>query len=92
MRYLFFAIVLFALPTVTQATEEPDYAVVRKLGDIEVRFYASYVVAQMLVAGPEDQAVTQGFPILAETNSLQRCVVPIWVGSANLFTRDTTRQ
>jgi hypothetical protein len=66
MRYLFFAIVLCALPTVTRAIEEPDYAVVRKLGDIEVRFYASYVVAQMLVAGPEDQAITQGFPILAD--------------------------
>jgi hypothetical protein len=66
MRDLFLALVPFAFPTVTQAIEEPDYAVVRMLGDVEVRFYASYVVAQVLVAGPEDIAGDQGFPILAD--------------------------
>jgi hypothetical protein len=66
MRYLFLAIVLFALPTVTHAIEEPDYAVVRKLGDVEVRFYASYVTAEVLVPGPSDMATGQGFPILAD--------------------------
>jgi hypothetical protein len=66
MRYLFLAIALFAWSAAAQAIEEPDYFVVRKLGDIEVRFYASYVVAQMLVADSEDTAVNQGFPILAD--------------------------
>jgi hypothetical protein len=66
MRYQLLVVALFALPAVTQAIEEPDYAVVRKLGDVEVRFYASYVVAQVVVAGPKDIADDQGFSILAD--------------------------
>jgi SOUL heme-binding protein len=66
MRYLLLALVFYALPSVTHAIEEPDYAVVRKLGDVEVRFYASYVVAQVMVAGAEDFANDRGVPILAD--------------------------
>ena len=66
MRHLFLAIVLLVLPTSTYATEQPDYAVVRKVGGVEVRFYAPYVVAQILVAGPEDMAGYHAFPILAD--------------------------
>lgn len=43
----------------------PDYEVVRKLGDIEVRRYAPYTVAEILVAGSADEAVNWAFPILA---------------------------
>ena len=45
--------------------EEPDYEVVRKLGDIEVRRYAAYTVAEVLVAGSTDEAANWAFPILA---------------------------
>lgn len=66
MRYFLLAFAFFACPAVSHAVEEPDYAVIRKLGVVEVRFYAPYVVAQVLVAGPESDAGNQGFPILAD--------------------------
>jgi SOUL heme-binding protein len=53
------------LPMPSHATEEPDYRVVRELGDIQVRQYAAYVVAEVVVAGPADEAGNQAFPILA---------------------------
>jgi hypothetical protein len=39
--------------------------VVRTLGDIEVRQYATYAVAEVVVPGPADEAGNQAFPILA---------------------------
>jgi hypothetical protein len=47
------------------AVQEPDYQVVRKLGDIEVRQYAAYTVAEILVAGSVEEAANWAFPILA---------------------------
>jgi hypothetical protein len=52
-----------AMPS--HATEEPPYQVVRELADIEVRQYAAYIVAEVVVAGPAGEAGTQAFPILA---------------------------
>ena len=49
----------------SHATEEPEYRVVRKLADIEVRQYAAYAVAEVVVAGPAGEAGNQAFPILA---------------------------
>jgi hypothetical protein len=46
MRYLLLAAALCVFSSVSNAVEEPDYAVIRKLGDVEVRFYAPYVAAQ----------------------------------------------
>jgi len=49
-----------------RATEEPDYQVVRELlAGIEVRQYAAYTVAEVVVAGPAGDAGNQAFPILA---------------------------
>ena len=52
-------------PLQANAIEEPAYQVVRQLGDVEVRQYAPYVVAEVLVTGPADDAGSQAFPILA---------------------------
>ena len=57
-----------ALSTITMpahAIEEPSYQVVRELSGIEVRQYAAYTVAEVVVAGPADEAGQQAFPILA---------------------------
>ena len=53
-------------PAMSQAIEEPAYNVVQKLGgSVEIRCYAAYVVAEVLIAGPVDEAGSQAFPILA---------------------------
>jgi hypothetical protein len=49
----------------SHAVEEPEYRVVRELSGIEVRQYAAYTVAEVLVAGPAEEAGNQAFPILA---------------------------
>lgn len=50
----------------SQATEEPDYRVVRELDGVELRQYAPYTVAEVAVPGPAGEAGTQAFPILAD--------------------------
>ncbi len=62
------ALLILILSTFTMpshATEEPEYQVVRELADIEVRQYAAYAVAEVVVAGPAGEAGNQAFPILA---------------------------
>ncbi len=54
---------MFALPS--HATEEPEYQVVRELAGVEVRQYAAYAVAEVVVDGPAHEAGDQAFPILA---------------------------
>jgi hypothetical protein len=59
------SLVLFALPMTSHATEEPDYQVIQKLGDVEIREYAAYTVVQVVVPGPAAEAGNTAFPILA---------------------------
>jgi hypothetical protein len=54
-----------AIAMPSHATEEPVYQVVRQLADIEVRQYAAYAVAEVVVPGPAGEAGNQAFPILA---------------------------
>lgn len=62
---LVFTFALAIIPMSSHATEEPDHLVVRELGDIQVRQYAAYTVAEVVVAGPGPEAGNQAFPILA---------------------------
>ena len=55
----------FLFPMTSHATEEPDYKIVRKLEQIEIREYATYAVAEVVVPGPAADAGSQAFPILA---------------------------
>jgi hypothetical protein len=59
------SLILLAVPMTSQATEEPDYKVVQKLQGIEVREYAAYAVAEVVVSGPAEEAGNLAFPILA---------------------------
>jgi SOUL heme-binding protein len=53
----------FSMPS--HATPEPEYQVVKSLADFEVRQYAAYTVAEVVVAGPANKAGGQAFPILS---------------------------
>ena len=56
-------LLFFAMPA--HATEEPEFQVIRKIGDIEVRQYSGYTVAETMVSGPSSDAGSKAFPILA---------------------------
>jgi hypothetical protein len=58
------------LPLVSPAAhaiEEPSFTVARQLGepDLELREYAPYVVAEVVVPGPAESAGSRAFPLLA---------------------------
>ncbi len=59
------AVALALLSPVASAIEEPQYTVVRQYDGFEVRDYAPYLVAEVVVPGPADDAGNQGFRILA---------------------------
>lgn len=56
---------LSTLSMPSHATEEPAYQVVGELAGVELRQYAAYAVAEVVVPGPSDKAGNQAFPILA---------------------------
>jgi hypothetical protein len=65
MRSRLIALVLAALPIMSHAIEEPSYEVQQRIGNVELRQYAPYVVAEVTVPGPADEAGNSAFPILA---------------------------
>ena len=65
MLKMFVGLLIATMPLLSQAIEEPSYEVVQQLDGAEVRQYAAYVVAQVLVSGPAAEAGSQAFPILA---------------------------
>jgi len=68
MRYLAVVAAAFVtclLSPMASAIEEPKYTVVRQYDGFEIREYAPYLVAEVVVPGPADQAGNQGFRILA---------------------------
>jgi len=52
-------------PMTSQALEEPPYAVVQQMGGIEIRAYAPFSAAEVVVTGDASSAGRQAFPILA---------------------------
>ena len=59
------ALVATLAPLPSQAIEEPAYAVTRTLGDIEVRQYSPYLVAEVVLSGSATDAGNDAFRILA---------------------------
>ncbi len=58
--------IALTLPTAVQALEEPTYEVVRQITEqVEVRRYAPYVVAEVVLDTTSPDAGNQAFPILA---------------------------
>jgi len=55
---------LAAAPLMAHAIEEPDFQVLQRLDGVEIRQYAPYVVAEVVVPGPADSAGNQAFPLL----------------------------
>ncbi len=53
-----------AIPMTAQAIEEPSFTVVQKTEVFEVRQYAPYLVAEVVVPGPVGEAGNQGFRLL----------------------------
>jgi hypothetical protein len=57
---------LAAMPLWSHAIEEPDYEVTRELDNqVQLRHYAPYVVAEVVLDTRADEAGSQAFPILA---------------------------
>ena len=47
------------------AAEEPEFELIEKAGDCELRQYAPMIVAETLVEGPLEQASSAGFQLIA---------------------------
>ena len=65
MKRLLLLCLITLMPAFSHAIEEPDFTVVKKIGAIEIRQYAPYVVAEVTVNASADDAGNQAFPILA---------------------------
>ena len=60
------SLLLAVVPAAAHAIEEPAYEVVRQIDEqVELRRYAPYVVAEVVLATDAADAGRQGFPILA---------------------------
>ncbi len=58
-------LIFTAMPLSSHAIEEPDYELVRKFDGVELRKYAPYMVAEVVLQSTADDAGNQAFPILA---------------------------
>jgi hypothetical protein len=53
------------MPLLGHAIEEPDYELIGEFDNVELRRYAPYVVAEVVLDGPAEDAGRRAFPILA---------------------------
>ena len=65
MNRFLLALTLVAMPLLSQAIEEPDHEVIRRLDNVELRQYAPYVVAEVVLDTSAEDAGNQAFPLLA---------------------------
>ena len=65
MNRLLIVLTLLIWPLLGHATAEPGYTVVSRLGEIEIRQYEPYAVAEVLIDAPADEAGNAGFRVLA---------------------------
>jgi SOUL heme-binding protein len=65
MRRFLLLLALAVMPLFSHAIEEPDYEVIRTFGNVELRQYVPYVVAEVVLDTSAEDAGSQAFPILA---------------------------
>lgn len=66
MRTFLLSLAFLLSPVSSHAIEEPAYEVLQQIGDdIEIRQYAPYVVAEVVIEADADEAGNLAFPILA---------------------------
>ena len=65
MYRLLLLLMLAATPLFSHAIEEPDYEVIRTFGKVELRQYAPYFVAEVVLDSSAEDAGNKAFPILA---------------------------
>lgn len=65
MHRFLLAFTLAAMPLLSHAIEEPEYEIIRKFDNVELRQYAPYVVAEVVLDTAAEDAGSQAFPILA---------------------------
>ena len=68
MKYLFLASLLFInnFFNTTMATEEPEFKLISKEGEFQIREYDPKIIAQVEVEGDFDEASSRGFKLLAD--------------------------
>ncbi len=65
MRHPLLLLALSAVPLVSQAIEESKCEVIRQFDSVELRQYAPYVVAEVVLDASAEDAGNRAFPILA---------------------------
>jgi hypothetical protein len=65
MHRLLLLLILTAMPLFSRAIEEPRYEVIRQFDTVELRQYAPYVVAEVVLDATAEDAASRAFPILA---------------------------
>lgn len=65
MQRLLLLLILTAMPLFSHAIEEPRYEIIKTIDTVELRQYAPYVVAEVVLNATAEDAGSQAFPILA---------------------------
>ena len=65
MRRILLLLSVFAMPLISHAIEEPEHDVIKSFDRVELRRYAPYVVAEVVLDGSAEDAGNRAFPILA---------------------------
>ena len=65
MHRILLLLTLVTAPLLSHAIEEPRYEVIRQFDTVELRKYAPYVVAEVVLDATAEEAGSRAFPILA---------------------------